>query len=219
MITFKIIAIILAKKNSIRLPNKHLLRLGKKKIIEYTFRSVQQSKYLNFAVCFTDSLKIKKLTKKYSKISCPIVRPKHLSLENTSTEETMEYLIKQLRRKKILFENIILLQPTSPFRTTKDIDNSIKKYYKNNSKSLISVKKFKKHLYKLDKDEAIAQNETSFVRDGAIFIFKTKNFLKTKKITLKKNNIVKLKKKNSLDIDSQKDFNLAKKIIKNDKKK
>ena len=37
-----------------------------------------------------------------------------------------------------------------------------------------------------------------------------KIFLKTKKITLTKNNIIELGEKNRLDIDTQKDFNLAK---------
>ena len=216
MKTLKIIAFILAKKNSVRLPNKHILQLGKKKVIEYTFESIQQSKFLNFSICFTDSVKIKNLAKKYSKITCPIIRPKYLSLENTSTEKSMEYLIKQLKRKKISSENIILLQPTSPFRSSKDIDNSIKIYFKKNLKSLISIKKVQKQIYKLRKNVAITQNKSFFVRDGAIFIFNTQNFLKTKKITLTKNNIIELGEKNRLDIDTQKDFNLAKEIIKND---
>ena len=62
----------------------------------------------------------------------------------------------------------------------------------------------------------MTQNKSFFVRDGAIFIFNTQNFLKTKKITLTKNNIIELGEKNRLDIDTQKDFNLAKEIIKND---
>ena len=128
----------------------------------------------------------------------------------------MEYLIKQLKRKKISSENIILLQPTSPFRSSKDIDNSIKIYFKKNLKSLISIKKVQKQIYKLRKNVAITQNKSFFVRDGAIFIFNTQNFLKTKKITLTKNNIIELGEKNRLDIDTQKDFNLAKEIIKND---
>ena len=45
MKTLKIIAFILAKKNSVRLPNKHILQLGKKKDIEYTFESIKQSKF------------------------------------------------------------------------------------------------------------------------------------------------------------------------------
>ena len=68
MKTLKIIAFILAKKNSVRLPNKHILQLGKKKVIEYTFESIQQSKFLNFSICFTDSVKIKNLAKNIVKL-------------------------------------------------------------------------------------------------------------------------------------------------------
>ena len=48
------------------------------------------------------------------------------------------------------------------------------------------------------------------------YLFLILKIFKNKKITLTKNNIIELGEKNRLDIDTQKDFNLAKEIIKND---
>ena len=46
----------------------------------------------------------------------------------------------QTKQKNIF---IVLLQPTSPFRTFRHIDNAIEKMIINNKKSLISLKKIK----------------------------------------------------------------------------
>jgi hypothetical protein len=43
----KIIALIIAKKNSKGLKNKHLLNLSGKKIIEWSFSEANQSKYVD----------------------------------------------------------------------------------------------------------------------------------------------------------------------------
>ena len=46
----KIIALIIARKNSKGLKNKHLLKLNGKKIIEWSFSEANKSKYLDKVV-------------------------------------------------------------------------------------------------------------------------------------------------------------------------
>ena len=93
------------------------------------------------------------------------------------------------------FDYILLLQPTSPLRDEKDIDNAITKIIKNNSNSLVSVgespfpsdwvfnhredqKYFNFNKKKLSLRSQ--QLQKSYFLNGAIFIAKFKFFLKIK---------------------------------------
>ena len=54
----KILAIILARKNSKRLKNKHHLNLGGKNLIQHTFDLLKKNKLFNDIVVSTDDKKI-----------------------------------------------------------------------------------------------------------------------------------------------------------------
>ena len=52
----KILALIVARKNSKGLKNKHLLKLNSKKIIEWSFIEANKSKYLDSILLSTDMM-------------------------------------------------------------------------------------------------------------------------------------------------------------------
>ena len=106
--SLEIDAIILARKNSKRLKNKHHLRINGKKMISYTFESVIKSKFIKNCYCFTDDSKIKNIIKN-KKIDFSIKRPSKISGDKTSSEETIFYLLKILKKRKKLPKNFILL--------------------------------------------------------------------------------------------------------------
>ena len=84
-------AIILARKNSKRLKNKHHLMISGKKMISYTFDSVLKSKLIKNCYCFTNDKRINKIIKN-KKIDFSIKRPEKISGDKTSSEETILYL-------------------------------------------------------------------------------------------------------------------------------
>ena len=55
------------------------------------------------------------------------VRPKHLSQDSSLVIDCLRNLISRLKREKETANYLILLEPTSPLRNTKDIDLSIEK--------------------------------------------------------------------------------------------
>ena len=61
-------------------------------------------------------------------------------------------------KKKIVSENVILLQPTSPFRNDKDILKAIKKYEKGNHDSLFSAYEDKILIWKKKKNNHTRTN-------------------------------------------------------------
>jgi CMP-N-acetylneuraminic acid synthetase len=62
-----ITAIILAKKESKRLPNKNILKIHDKTLVEYSIDSALNSKYINKIVVSSDSNIIKQIVNRYRK--------------------------------------------------------------------------------------------------------------------------------------------------------
>ena len=223
MNTIDYLAIIPARAGSKRIKNKNLVKIKKIPLFNYTLRSALKTKKINKIIITTN---IKKLLKKNTKKIFYIKRPNYLCKDNSSTESAMLHALKIFKNQNnISIKNIILLQPTSPFRDHHDILNSIKKFEKGNYNSLLSVYESKFFLWTLRKKRSFlpinynlrkrvrGQNmKNFFVENGAIFIFKYKNFLKYKNRLFKPIGYSKMSKKNSLEIDSVEDFLLAKSL-------
>ena len=163
------------------------------------------------------------LKKDTSKITY-IRRPKRLCSDTSSTESAIFHSLEYIKKiKKIIPQNIILLQPTSPFRTNIDIEKSIKLFKKKKYDSLFSAYEDKLLIWKknINGFEAINYNvkkrkrfqnlKKFIVENGAIFIFNYKKFLKHKVRLFGKKGCYLMSKKNSFDIDDNYDLYLARK--------
>ena len=135
MIKKKILALIVARENSKRLKNKNLLKLRNKTLIERTFDTARKSKYIDKIILSTESKKIIKTAKSFG-LNTPRIRPKKLSKDNVGADKVVLHTIKKYKND---FFYIILLQPTSPMRTTRDIDACIEKLIKKNLINYINL--------------------------------------------------------------------------------
>ena len=231
--TKSFLAIIPARGGSKGIKNKNLYLIKNKPLIYYTIQSAIKSKYLNTIILSTDSKKISQYVKKFPKIKIPFLRPKKLAGDKVLTLPVLKYTL--LRYEKILkkkFDFIVLLQPTSPLRTSKDIDNSIKLLTKKKTDSLISVtsvganhplrmKKilknnilsnyvFQKNIDNMNPRQSLPK---VFIRNGAIYIASRELILKNK-ISSKKTIAYEMSEDRSINIDNYKDIILLKHVIK-----
>ena len=152
-------------------------------MIEHTFNVAKKSKYLDKIIVSTESHIIKKKIEKRIGKSNIIMRPKYLSKPNVGGTKVVTHLL----NKRKNFDYIILLQPTSPLRETKDIDKSILKMQKNKFDSIVSIyrsKKLKKFPVKIingfvQKIKKVKKStKKNFYLNGAIYIAKVKKLLK-----------------------------------------
>ena len=79
----KILALIVARKNSKGLKDKNIYKIKSKPCVYWTFKAAKKSKHINLSMLSTDSYKIISMAKKM-KIFCPFVRPSRLSSDNFS---------------------------------------------------------------------------------------------------------------------------------------
>lgn len=180
-----IIAIVPARKGSVRVKNKNLKNFNNKPLIYWTLKNIINSKFINKSIISSDSNKILNYCKSILDRNTETIlseRPKKLSLSKSKIEDVIRYEIIKNKLKKN--DYIILLQPTSPLRSTKLMDLLIQRTYKNNLSNLVTVhslqktKVLKKKILSL---KFISNSKDLFV-DGDIYIFKISLFLKKNQI-------------------------------------
>jgi len=223
------LGIIPARKGSKGIPSKNIVDLGGMPLIEWTFKEAEKVDLLDFILLTTDDDRIIELAKLHKKIRAPFVRPQALSQDNSTTMDVIKHAIQFLENKNFIIENIVLLQPTSPFRTNKDIETAMIKFETSPSETLFSVCEPTQHpeeyVYYNEKDElerVLIDNNKKFGRqnykkvmfiDGAIYISSVKNLKRTGTFIQKNSCIFEIAKSHALDLDTPFDLTIARALI------
>jgi len=217
------IFIIPARKGSKGIKNKNIIKIKNKKLVEYTFETLNKiptdRKYV-----LSNSKIVKKTATKY-KINIDYIRTEKLSKDDTTLIENLCHFEKFIKNK-LKFKHYVILQPTSPLRNYNDIKNSLLEYLKNKSESLFSISPSLEHpnesiffkenevRYFNKSKNALRQNyKKSYFINGAIYIFNRKLLKQKKIISDKKHSVFKMSKINSIDLDDYQDLEITKKLI------
>jgi CMP-N,N'-diacetyllegionaminic acid synthase len=144
----RILAFIPARGGSKGIPKKNLVPLDGKPLIYYTIEAAKASQYVTDIFISSDDPNVIRYSESL-KIEVPYKRPVELAKDDTSTIDTVLHGLEWLKlNKPPLPEAVLLLQPTSPLRTSEDIDGAIKKFLSSKAKSLVSVHKPQEHPYR-----------------------------------------------------------------------
>jgi len=224
-----LLAIIPARGGSKRLKNKNILKLNNIPLIAYSIKSAINSKYLDDVYVTSEDKTILRISKKYgAKI---IKRKKEYASDTSATHLALIEVIKKLKRIGKNYKYLVLLQPTSPLRTTKNINDAVKLFLKKKTKALVSVAivshsplwsfKAKNNLNLANIFNKIYFKQRSqdlpqfYMLNGAIYIVDIKYYLKYKTTLLKRRIIgFRMNEVNSIDIDDMIDFKLCEVLIK-----
>ena len=131
----RILALITARGGSKGIPNKNIKLLNAKPLVAWTIEAAKKSKYVDRLVISTDSPEIADVARLHG-CEVPFLRPKYLARDDTSS---MDVIIHALDNLGDDFDYLLLLQPTSPFRTACQIDNCISQALANSTPVLVSV--------------------------------------------------------------------------------
>lgn len=200
------IAIIPARSGSVRLKNKNTLKINNLTLIEHSIRAAINSCKIKKIVFSSDCMHMLGIAKKYG-IDLH-KRPAHLA-SNTATSEDL--VLDILSEEKYSdYDELILLQPTSPLRKTFHIDECIDLHRKQNNLSTVSVT-LQKNVFEVDKESnLIFKNDRSYISlNGAIFIRNIKDFIKRPSFIDKETGIYYMDRTYSIDIDTDIDFEFA----------
>lgn len=206
----KVFSLIIARKGSQRLKGKNIINLKKKPIYHWTVKAALNSKFIE-KICFsTDIPEI--LSSNFKKKIIMDKRPKNLCRSNSTVYDVINLIKKKFIRNS--YDILVLLQCTSPFRTSNQIDDAIKFFIKKKANFLVSVLKLNKKYKNIISKE---KNNLGFplkikgelyIPNGALYICKLdkfkNNFYTRKTLMYEMNDI------SSIDIDTKHDYLLAK---------
>jgi CMP-N-acetylneuraminic acid synthetase len=141
----QVLAIIPARGGSKGITNKNIRILAGKPLIAHTIISAKKSKYINKIVVSTDDKKIANIAHSFG-AEVPFLRPKKLAQDNSSTFEVIKHTLQFLKaNQSYIPDMIVILQPTSPLRPIKLIDDSIIRLKRSDASCVLTVAKIKKH--------------------------------------------------------------------------
>lgn len=229
----KILAVIPARGGSKGVPRKNIKNLNGLPLIAYTIKSALASKYIDRLIVSTDDLEIANISSSFG-AEIPYLRSKELSLDNSKTIDCILDLLFQLEKNESYIPDyVLLLQCTSPLRTTNDIDNSIEELLNSDFDSIISVCEAEVNPYwtNILKDGKLEyfladginikkrQDLPKIYRyTGAIYLIKTESLKHEKTFEIENSTAYIMSPKKSIDIDTDFDFKLAEFILKDDLK-
>ena len=135
------IALIPARGGSKGIPRKNIKLFNSKPLIFWTIKAAIESKFVDRVIVSTDDEEIAHIAKSLS-AEVPFLRPKELAQDNSSGIDPVVHALNNLQNVK----DVLLLQPTSPLRRTKDINGIFELRSKKNTSSAVSVSESGKHI-------------------------------------------------------------------------
>ncbi|MBR9873098.1 acylneuraminate cytidylyltransferase family protein [Vibrio sp. J1-1] len=217
----KVIALIPARGGSKRLPRKNVLPLNGKPLIAWSIEAAKRCSYIDKVLVSTDDQEIADIAVKFG-ADVPELRPENLASDTAKTESVLIYVLEKFGKDD---EILVLLQPTSPLRTTQHINEALELFIDKQALAVVSVTPCEHSplwsntlpedgsMGDFLKPEALnrSQDLGEFYRlNGAIYIFDALNLLDQKEIRYtEKSYAYVMDNRVSFDIDQKLDFELA----------
>ena len=210
----KTICFIPARKGSTRLKNKNLRKINNLSLTEITINQARKSGVFKDIILSSNSNLILNIGKKL-RISCH----KRSKLNSTKYSTTDSALLETIKKIKYQYDNIIILQVTSPLRNVKTIKKFLNFCIKKKINTCLTVSLIdenlanfnKKFFNPLNKRERSQDRKKYFYENGLIYFISRKFLKKHIKIYPNRNwNYFLTDKYESIDIDKYTDYKVCK---------
>lgn len=119
--TSRILALIAARGGSKGLPRKNVLPIGGKPLIAWSIEAARGSALIDRVVLSSEDAEIIEVARKWG-CEVPFVRPAELATDCADSLTVVRHALGALSER---YDYLVLLQPTSPLRTSADIDACI----------------------------------------------------------------------------------------------
>jgi len=218
-----IVAIIPAKSNSVGIPNKNITELGGRTLIQRAVTSANIPKIDKIFIS-TDIENITVEGVDEDKIAV-LPRPRELTLDNAQVNDVVSFSVRQLNADGVFPHVVVVLQPTSPFRTSKHVSDALSQYviYPNFDNCLLSGYWQDKFTYEGNyqcvepvhhdamyrKGREFYFSDSVFMENGAIYIAEAEYILTHN--TFRNNKMVpfEMTRMESIELDSLVDWAIA----------
>ncbi len=134
-----VLAVIPARGGSKGIPRKNIKLLAGRPLIEYSIRAALESKMVDRVIVTTDDEEIMRVAAE-SGAEVPFRRPAELAKDDTPALPVIKHAVRHMEQAQgYRPDYIVLLQPTSPLRTSHHVDEALKALVASDADSLVSV--------------------------------------------------------------------------------
>ncbi|HEY9017179.1 acylneuraminate cytidylyltransferase family protein [Thiomicrospira sp.] len=133
-----ILALIPARAGSKRLPKKNIMPLGGQPLIAWTIQSALEAQLDMDVMVSTESEEIANVALEYG-AEVPFLRPEALAQDTSTSFEVIDYTLKTLAESGRHYDYLMFLQPTSPFRQSRHIEQTYQMLKRLNANAVVSV--------------------------------------------------------------------------------
>jgi CMP-N-acetylneuraminic acid synthetase len=230
-----VLALIPARGGSQRVPNKNVRPLNGKPLIAYTIEAARSSRRITRIIVSTDSEAIAAVARQW-RAEVPFLRPAEISRCDSTEMQFFDHILDWFdRNDRYIPDLIVLLYPTSPFRTAASIDRAVELMLAHpEADSLRSVRLCSEHPYKMWVQEQeylkpFVQGSvpnmhtlsyhllpTVYIQNASIYITKPSTLRSKRSPTGDRILSFVMEERESVDINTPLDFVLAECILQND---
>lgn len=220
-----LLAIIPARGGSKGIPGKNLRPIAGKPLIAWSIEQALAAKSVTDVVVTTDAEDIAEVARQFG-ASVPFLRPVGLATDTAPTEPAMLHALVEMEKRKGRFDQLLLLQPTSPLRLPGTIDNAVAAFFAAKADSLLGV--VESHaffwqdnpvrsdydVYNRPRRQDIAEKDRKFRETGALYITDRDCFVQTGNRLCGNVALFKMQESESWEIDSLADFHIVETLMK-----
>lgn len=226
------IAIIPARGGSKGIPKKNIRLLAGKPLIVYTIAEAVKSKCFDRIIVSTDDPNIARISQENG--ADLLMRPKELAEDHTPTVDVILHAVATLEKEEAYVPDyIVVLQPTSPLRSSFDIKAAIEHYLKkSNYESLVSVVESEHpfswamniengYLIPLFDEKSLKKQRqahlSTYFPNGAIYVISRESLYKNQNFYSEKTLAHIMPVERSIDIDTEYDFMIAEFLLRKER--
>ena len=220
----KYLVVIPARGGSKRAPGKNIRPLGGKPLINWSIHLAKKIFETGEILVSTDDEEIAAIAKNEG-VLVPWLRPQILSTDSSKSSDVIIHAINWYEKEYGLIDGVILLQPTSPFRSEATLRSAIKLFEENNRKSVVTVSPSSSHpnwSFRIENNRLIpfssnndlncrSQDLTlSFSVNGLVYIISPSEIRQNQTfIGPETTPLLVTSEREAIDIDSEFDFKIA----------
>lgn len=135
---YRFLGLIPARGGSKRIPRKNLVPVAGKPLLAWTIDAARASRRLDRLVLSTDDEEIAALGR-HCGADVPFLRPARLASDTATGHEVVVHAVQTLAAQGEQFDYVVVLQPTSPLRSHRDIDDAITLLLDRRAGAVVSV--------------------------------------------------------------------------------
>lgn len=220
-----VLALIPARGGSKGLPRKNILALCGRPLIAWTIDAALKAQHVDRVIVSTEDPEIAEVARNHG-AEVPFMRPIELAQDNTLGMDVQIHALQWLRENENYEpEYSLVLQPTSPLRTSEDIDGIVEMAVNKNALAAIGLIHVNHHPYLMKCMDAKGRitpfvfNEMQlanrqslpnvYAPNGALFLAKTALILERQTMETEQTYGYIMPTERSVDIDSQWDLDVA----------